>query len=347
MPTTPASTWVCNRMAPKARVSRFSFHDTDIDQVRENLPDIRECVELQPISSTKTISMDGLQFSIGPFDIWKTDCATGVQAKFRAPPDSYNLYLPLSGALEIRCRGVNLVSQPGTIVLSELQETEITRKHSSRSHIGLSFPKTEVRRQLQEILELPVAYDIQLALEIPDTKSTFDRLTAMGHFLWAHLHTRVHDTLPVHSSEQIFRSILALLLEDLPHRYSDTLARPGAAAVPWQVKRAIDYMVANAGQDIRAKDIAEAAGVSVRALQVAFQRFKDTTPLNYLRQLRLDGARGDLCAPSGETVMDVAKKWGFAHMGRFAELYKTAYGELPSDTRRRARIGGRQRPSSY
>lgn len=331
-------------MAPKARVSRFSFRDTDIDQVRENLPSTRECVDLQPISSAKTISMEGLQFSIGAFDIWKTDCATGVQAKFHAPPDSYSLYLPLSGSLEVRCRGVNLISQPGTIVLGEFQETEITRKHSSRSHVALSFPKSEVRRQLHDMLESAVAHDIQLALEIPDTSATYDRLTAMGHFLWTHLHTRMHDALPVHSSERMFRSILALLLEDLPHRYSDALARPGAAAVPWQVKRAIDYMVANVREDIRAKDIAEAAGVSVRALQVAFQRFKDTTPLNYLRQLRLDGARDNLCTPSGETVAEVARKWGFAHMGRFSDLYKLAYGELPSDTRREARAAGRQQP---
>lgn len=326
-------------MAPRARVSRFSFLDTDIDQVRENLPSTRECVELQPISSTKTISMDGLQFSIGVFDIWKTDCATGVQAKFRAPPDSYSLYLPLTGSLEIRCRGINLISRPGTIVMAELQETEVTRKHSDRSHIALSFPKAEVRRQLHDMLESPVAHDIQLALEIPDTTPTYDRLTTLGHLLWSHLSMRTPDALPVHSSERMFRSILALLLEELPHRYSHTLARPAAAAVPWQVKRAIDYMAANVREVIQAQDIAEAAGVSVRALQVAFQRFKDTTPLNYLRQLRLDGARGDLCKPSGETVADIAKRWGFSHMGRFSDLYKFTYGELPSDTRRRARSG--------
>lgn len=333
-------------MAPKARVSRFSFLNTDIDQVRENLPGTRECVDLQPISSTKTISMDGLQFSIGPFDIWKTDCVTGVQAKFRAPPDSYSLYLPLSGSLELRCRGVDLISRPGTIVLGELQETEITRKHNSRSHIALSFPRTEVRRQLHDMLESPVAHDIALALEVPDTIPAYDRLMAMGHLLWTHLYTRMHDAVPVHSSERMFRTILSMLIEDLPHRYTNLLARPGPAAVPWQVKRAIDYMAANVREDIRAKDIAQAAGVSMRALQVAFQRFKDTTPLNYLRQLRLDGARDGLSTPSGETVAEVAKKWGFAHMGRFSDLYKMAYGELPSDTRRHARARGRQQPGS-
>lgn len=323
-------------MTPKTRVSQFRFCDTDIDEVRENLPNTRECVELQPISKIKTISMEGLQFTIGGFNIWKTDCKTGVAAKFRAPPDSYSIYLPLSGSLEVRCRGTNLVSRPGTILIGELQETEITRKHDKRSHIALSFPRAEARRQLHEMLEAPVAHDMELAMEVPDTTAAYNRLNTIGRLLWASLSARTHEILPTHSSVRLFTAILACMIEDLPHRYSDALARPVATAVPWQVKRAIDYMAANAKVPLQAKDIAESAGVSVRALQVAFQRFKDTTPLNYLRQLRLEGVRQDLCGPNTDTVAVVARSWGFVHMGRFSELYKSAFGELPSDTRRKA-----------
>nr|WP_298097255.1 helix-turn-helix transcriptional regulator [uncultured Shinella sp.] len=323
-------------MAPKARVSQFRFINTDVDQVRENLPSTRECVEVQPLSKSKTISMESRQFAIGNFDIWKTDCATGVEAKFRTPPDCYSIYLPLSGSLEVRCRGIDLTSRPGTILIGELPETEIMRKHDKRSHIAMSFHRGEVRKQLHEMLETPVSRDIDLAIEIPDTTEIYQRLTAIGHLLWTSLSLRSSESVPVHSSERLFRAILASLLEDLPHRYSDALARPVAAAVPWQVKRAIDYMVANAGQPLQAKDIAQAAGVSVRALQIAFQRFKDTTPLDFLRRLRLEGAHRALLTPGAGPIADVAKDWGFAHMGRFSDLYKTAFGELPSETRRSA-----------
>jgi AraC-like DNA-binding protein len=31
-------------------------------------------------------------------------------------------------------------------------------------------------------------------------------------------------------------------------------------------------------------------------------------------------------------VADVAFRWGFGHLGRFAEKYRERYGELPSET---------------
>jgi AraC family transcriptional regulator, ethanolamine operon transcriptional activator len=36
-------------------------------------------------------------------------------------------------------------------------------------------------------------------------------------------------------------------------------------------------------------------------------------------------------------VMSVAHRWGFKHLGRFSATYRRTYGELPSDTLRRAR----------
>lgn len=32
------------------------------------------------------------------------------------------------------------------------------------------------------------------------------------------------------------------------------------------------------------------------------------------------------------TVSDIAKKWGFTHLGRFAKEYKALFGVLPSET---------------
>jgi AraC-like DNA-binding protein len=35
------------------------------------------------------------------------------------------------------------------------------------------------------------------------------------------------------------------------------------------------------------------------------------------------------------TVAEVAYRWGFTHLGRFAHDYRSRYGELPSTTLRR------------
>ncbi len=81
-------------------------------------------------------------------------------------------------------------------------------------------------------------------------------------------------------------------------------------------------------------ELARHAGVSPRTLQEAFQRELGISPLERLRRTRLERARSDLIAadPSRTSVTDVAARWGFFHLGRFAQTYRARYQELPSQT---------------
>jgi transcriptional regulator GlxA family with amidase domain len=84
--------------------------------------------------------------------------------------------------------------------------------------------------------------------------------------------------------------------------------------------------------------LADRLGVSVRRLQYAFQSVRDATPRTVLGWFRLEAAR-ERPADSREhrTVTRVALDCGVAHFGRFAAAYAARYGELPSETLRRAR----------
>lgn len=84
-------------------------------------------------------------------------------------------------------------------------------------------------------------------------------------------------------------------------------------------------------------ELAEVAGVSVRQLQQIFKAFTDMPPAHWLRLRRLNGARRDLLRGAGATVAEVAMQWSFWHLGRFSESYRQLFGELPSETLKRAR----------
>lgn len=103
---------------------------------------------------------------------------------------------------------------------------------------------------------------------------------------------------------------------------------------PATLRRAVAFIEDNAHRDISVADIAGAAHVTIRAVQLAFARHLETTPLAYLRRVRLDCARRDLLAadPARRTVAGVAYRWGFHSSSRFAVLYRQAYGVPPSHT---------------
>jgi AraC-like DNA-binding protein len=103
------------------------------------------------------------------------------------------------------------------------------------------------------------------------------------------------------------------------------------------LRRAVRYMDDHLAEPISVTDIAAAARLSTRGLYAAFRRDMDTTPTEYLRAARAAAARQELLAadPGVTTVTAVALRWGFTHVGRFADRYRTAFGESPTDTLRR------------
>lgn len=108
------------------------------------------------------------------------------------------------------------------------------------------------------------------------------------------------------------------------------------AGGPATMRHAQEWMIVNAQQPISITDVASATGVAVRSLQSSFQKHAGMSPLSFLRQVRLHRVRAELRAadPTTTAVADVATRWGFHHLGRFAGSYASTFGELPSITLR-------------
>ena len=136
---------------------------------------------------------------------------------------------------------------------------------------------------------------------------------------------------------QLTDAFADLIVRCVPHKSSHLFEGKQHLIAPWHVRRAIDLMHAHIAEPITISAIAEAVGVSVRSLESAFRHFKQTTPITYLRTIRLTAARQDLCDQSNRLpVKEICRKWGFFHFGRFAAIYRAAYGESPTATRKRS-----------
>lgn len=91
-------------------------------------------------------------------------------------------------------------------------------------------------------------------------------------------------------------------------------------------------------QDVLAIDLDQLArltGYSRRGFETFFRRAVGASPANWFMKVRLYGTWHDLRRP-GARAADVARRWGFAHLGRFSAYYRDAYGEAPGDVLKRA-----------
>jgi transcriptional regulator GlxA family with amidase domain len=108
--------------------------------------------------------------------------------------------------------------------------------------------------------------------------------------------------------------------------------------LPPALRQALDFCEQHAGDPISTEDIALAVHTGVRTLQRAFRTHLKMTPLKHLHRVRLDRVHQDLLriaeGRAEGTVSEVAMRWGFTHLGRFAALYRKTYGCTPVQTLR-------------
>ncbi|ELB89312.1 AraC family transcriptional regulator, partial [Rhodococcus wratislaviensis IFP 2016] len=135
-------------------------------------------------------------------------------------------------------------------------------------------------------------------------------------------------------SGQLVNALITGLLLAAKHEHRDLLVSPAPAARPRTIKLALDAMHAYPEEAWTVRGLAELVGVSVRTLQDGFARYVGISPVTYLRDLRLERAHQDLIQADArhDAVADVAYRWGFRHLGRFAADYRRRYGQSPSQT---------------
>jgi len=115
---------------------------------------------------------------------------------------------------------------------------------------------------------------------------------------------------------------------------------PANEAPRGMVGKAEEIIRARAHEPLTVSDVAAEVGVTVRALQLGFQKQLGVSPLQYLISRRLMMARERLLNPEFRcNVQYVAMSCGFMNMSKFSIRYRATFGELPSETLGRARRG--------
>lgn len=133
------------------------------------------------------------------------------------------------------------------------------------------------------------------------------------------------------------QALQRLLLAAVPHNHTDLFDAPASTPSPYYVRRVEAFIHEHARDPITLEEMIAVSGVSARSLHAGFRRFRDTTPMNYLKNYRLVLAHRQLRAgvDAGLSVTEVAMSCGFSHLSKFARDYLERFGERPSATLKR------------
>jgi len=109
-----------------------------------------------------------------------------------------------------------------------------------------------------------------------------------------------------------------------------------AEAQPAALNRVRAYLEAQAAEPLDLEELADIAGIGIRALQLGFRRHFGTSISGMLQDIRLAQLNARLkAARPDELIVDIAFDLGFTHLSRMASAYRAKFGESPKNTLRR------------
>jgi AraC family transcriptional regulator, ethanolamine operon transcriptional activator len=249
-----------------------------------------------------------------------------------------------SAPLRVRCNRARdyvafsaVLAEPGSrwcgVPLGHASALEIDRDWEITTRGALESCSFAVRRsELERVEGL-------LAGGAPERAPNENRalLEPAATALVAELRSRVEHALALGElppeAERAQRAEFVHLAARLRRGAAPVKERPESFSRRRRAVRAIEeYLEAHEREVPSLADLCALTGASERTLEYAFREQVGVTPNRYLRLRRLNLARKELCAGEPVRVTDVAMRWGFCHLGRFASDYQQLFGERPSET---------------
>ncbi|MBN9742698.1 AraC family transcriptional regulator [Amycolatopsis sp. A1MSW2902] len=265
--------------------------------------------------------------------------AYGADAVVTAPPmrDCYDLNLPVSGTSTAEQSGARQTIRAGQSGATFLPDAPLRVRWSAdaRQYV-LKIPKPVLDNHAAKLAGLRGSEGIRFDLTFDLHSGRGQSLLATVGFLYSEL-TRPNGlpTMPT-ACHELEAVLMTQLLMTAPNQLSPVLHGNPAPPRQSRIRDVMEYVDANPAAITSIADLAAQAGLSARALQAGFQDVAGVSPAAYVRQVRLDRAHRELTAGTGGSVTEVAARWGFFHLSRFAAQYRRRFGVLPSETARKA-----------
>jgi len=229
------------------------------------------------------------------------------------------------------------VGAPGVLALSYAADLEI---------FAVFMKPDALHDTLSGLIGAPLGKKLELDDSNYDWRPEPRMIRSVVSIMMAELDREEGDVSPLALAE-LEQAILVAFLCGTGHNYTRLLDGRPRSLAPSQVRLVEEYIEAHWNQPVSIEGLAVAANASARSVFHAFKEFRGYSPMNFLKQERLRRAR-EMLVKSGanESVTNITFACGFGNMGRFADDYQKAFGEMPSETLNRAKGVARDRDTA-
>jgi AraC-like DNA-binding protein len=251
--------------------------------------------------------------------------------------EDYLVIVPASGTSTITNEGITVEASPVVATVPRPGTAMTLSCDADAAHLIVRIARSPLQIHLSRLIGRTLQRPLDFDLRFDIASGNASRWNFAVQMLHAELFEPDSLLLQGIGQGQLEEFVMSSLLYSLPSNYTEQLTNRSEPAHR-AVRAACDFIDRNLSDPITVDDIARAGGVSVRTMQHLFAQQLGQSPTNYLKNERLERARSDLADAPGDsrlTVTDVAMRWGFSHLGRFATTYRHRFGESPSQTLRR------------
>jgi AraC-like DNA-binding protein len=251
------------------------------------------------------------------------------------PPSCYVLCLASKGSLNvISDRSTHTVSGSRGVIMYPHEPTYFENWSPGTELITVRIDAELLERQLTQILGRPVIDPVRFR---PDFDLASGDSAALGRALeMLRIELTQHDGIArnLRGASLLTDVVTTSLVLSQPNNFSDLIHQPVKGCPPGPLQEALELIEVDPMAFTTVGDLAKRVHASVRALEEGFKKHLDTTPMAYLRQVRLSRVHSELrfADPTTNTVGRIATRWGFRQLGRFASVYRDCFGELPAET---------------
>lgn len=231
---------------------------------------------------------------------------------------------------------LRLSCNPGHATVFNYHRNSFFNHFPGTDKLLVRIDRTLLEAALQRQLGRSIKQDIYFQPHLPtDTSAGQNWLQTLG---WAYSQLSSSSLISSHLQRQIGEVLAFSLLEFHESNHSQALRESSEKmVVPAVVRMIEEFLEEHAQEPLTISKIARHAGVTARTVQLSFQRFRGLTPMQFLKEIRLQRVRAELETEQHADVQvsSTALKWGFTHLGRFSSDYKQRFGESPSTTLKR------------